>query len=107
MVPSVSAYTRFCDGVASSFAAARNWVKVVAVSIRSSASMVRLGCSPVQASETPYASLPSPAAADPTWRRSLLASDSSGPCRELRTVIVRGVSSPATLISSVRTVSGW
>src|SRR6478609_1032303 len=43
MVPSAPAYTRFCDGVASSFAAARNWVKVLAVSIRSRASMVRFG----------------------------------------------------------------
>ena len=73
---------------------------------RSSASMVRFGVSAVQASETANGPGSAAFAASPTSARPASASESNGPWREERTVIVRGSSSPATVISSFRTCSG-
>ena len=56
----------FCDGAASRAAAARNWVKSVAWSMASTASMLRPGESATQLSATAYGSLLGSEAPAPT-----------------------------------------
>src|SRR5215211_7210000 len=106
MLPSTSAYSRFCDGADSSFAAARNSAKLPAVLILSNASMDRPGVSPTQLTATAYGGLPGAVVVEPTDCSDVLTSDSSGPCRDVRMRSDRGCASPRTEISSVRISSG-
>ena len=110
MLPSVSAYTRFCDGTSNSSAAERNSSQFVAWLRAKTASAVRPGVSAVHDSETAYPSGLNGAgsgvgASAPASSRVSRTSEMIGPCTVERTV--NGTSLlPATRIVSSRVSIG-